>query len=287
MEFSVLLTIVQGLVVGVTLMVPGMSGGTMAMVLGAYENLIKAVSSFFRHPKKSVIFLAAFAVPALAGMVLLAQPLLDLISRFEKPMMYLFMGAVAGSIPLIYKKVQVKRLNWKFFLYLAIGIFIVIAVGNIPSGLFGGNGLTGLASYVIQIIGGIIVAVALVLPGISVSYMLVLMDLYEPTMRALSRMDVIALMPLIIGCILGIILITRLLEYFMKNRPFATYLIILGFIIGSVATVFPGVPSAGQLPVCAALFAGGFVIIYALSRKEEALEAAMARKKASDSASRY
>ena len=128
MEFSVLLTIVQGLVVGVTLMVPGMSGGTMAMVLGAYENLIKAVSSFFRHPKKSVIFLAAFAVPALAGMVLLAQPLLDLISRFEKPMMYLFMGAVAGSIPLIYKKVQVKRLNWKFFLYLAIGIFIVIAV---------------------------------------------------------------------------------------------------------------------------------------------------------------
>ena len=50
MEFSVLLTIVQGLVVGVTLMVPGMSGGTMAMVLGAYENLIKAVSSFFRHP---------------------------------------------------------------------------------------------------------------------------------------------------------------------------------------------------------------------------------------------
>ena len=64
------------------------------------------------------------------------------------------MGAVAGSIPLIYKKVQVKRLNWKFFLYLAIGIFIVIAVGNIPSGLFGGNGLTGLASYVIQIIRG-------------------------------------------------------------------------------------------------------------------------------------
>ena len=80
------------------------------------------------------------------------------------------------------------------------------------------------------------------LPGISVSYMLVLMDLYEPTMRALSRMDVVALMPLIIGCILGIILTTRLLEYFMKNRPFATYLIILGFIIGSVATVFRECP---------------------------------------------
>ena len=279
MEFSVLLTMVQGLTVGVTLMVPGMSGGTMAMVLGAYENLIRAVSSFFRHPKKSVIFLAAFAVPALAGMVLLAEPLLNLIHRFEKPMMYLFMGAVAGSIPLIYKKVQVKRMDWKFFLYLAIGIFIVIAVGNIPAGMFGGNGLKGLTSYVIQIIGGIIVAVALVLPGISVSYMLVLMDLYEPTMRALGRMDVIALLPLIIGCVLGIILTTRLLEYFMKNRPFATYLIILGFIIGSVATVFPGLPSGGQVPICAALFAAGFVIIYVLSKKEEAMEEKMAAKK--------
>lgn len=281
MEFSVLLTIVQGLVVGVTLMVPGMSGGTMAMVLGAYENLIKAVSSFFRHPKKSIVFLAAFAFPALAGMVLLAEPLLELINRFEKPMMYLFMGAVAGSIPLIYKKVQVKRLTWKFFFYLAIGIFIVIAVGNIPSGLFSGNGMNGLVSYLIQILGGIIVAVALVLPGISVSYMLVLMDLYEPTMRALGRMDVMALLPLIIGCILGIILTTRLLEYFMKKQPFATYLIILGFIIGSVATVFPGVPCGTQIPICAVLFATGFAAIYKLSKKEEAVEEAMARRKPS------
>lgn len=274
MEYSGLLTMMQGLIVGVTLMVPGMSGGTMAMVLGVYENLIGAVSSFLKHPKKSIVFLVCFAVPALVGMVLLAEPLLSLINRFEKPMMYLFMGAVAGSIPLILKKVQIRKINGQMFLYLAIGIAIIVLVECLPAGLFAGQGMSGLMSLIIQVIGGIIVAVALVLPGISVSYMLVLMDLYEPTMHAIARADVAALFPLAAGCILGIILTTKILEYFMREFPFATYLIILGFVIGSVATVFPGIPSLTQIPVCAVLFIIGFVLIYLLSKKEEEMEEA-------------
>ncbi|MCU6761536.1 Domain of uncharacterised function (DUF368) [uncultured Roseburia sp.] len=272
MNFSVWLTMLQGLIVGVTLMVPGMSGGTMAMVLGAYDRLIQSVSSFRKHKKKSLLFLAAFSVPAVFGMVMLAKPLLLLIQLYEKPMMYFFMGAVAGSIPMIYKKIQMKRLNLKFFLYLIIGIAAVAGVAKIPSGLFGGDYFSGIGYYLIQIAGGIIVAVALVLPGISVSYMLVLMGLYEPTMEAVGNLDVIALLPLIIGCLLGILLTTKLLEFCMNRYPFAAYLIILGFVIGSAAQVFPGIPVGKTLVVCIFTFLAGFFVIYYLSRKEEDLE---------------
>ncbi len=274
MNFSIGFTMLQGLIVGVTLMVPGMSGGTMAMVLGAYDRLIQSISSFRRHKKRSILFLLAFSVPAIVGMVLLAKPLLHLIESYEKPMMYFFMGAVAGSIPMIYRKVQVKRINGKFFGYLAIGIVAVLLIARIPEGMFGGAYFHGLMQYLIQILGGIIVAVALVLPGISVSYMLVLMGIYEPTMEAISAMNIPALLPLVIGCLLGILLTTKLLDWWMRKFPFAAYLVILGFVLGSAVSVFPGLPFGGGWVICLFTFLAGFFIIYILSKKEEALEGA-------------
>ena len=144
----------------------------------------------------------------------------------------------------------------------------------LPAGLFSGDSFSGLGYYLIQIAGGIIVAVALVLPGISVSYMLVLMGLYEPTMKAIGSLDIIALLPLVIGCLLGILLTTKLLGFCMTRYPFAAYLIILGFVLGSVAKVFPGVPAGKTLIICTLTFLAGFFIIYCLARKEEDLESA-------------
>lgn len=272
MKFSKMLTAMQGFVVGVTMMVPGVSGGSMAMILGAYDRLIASVSSFLKHKRDSIIFLLLFSVPALAGMVLFAKPLLALIGAFEMPMMFLFMGAVAGGIPLIYRKAGVKKLRPSFFLWTAGGILMILAVGLLPAGIFSGEGMTGAAGYFIQIAGGIVIAAALILPGLSVSYMLVLLDLYEPTMEAISRLDIAALAPLGAGVLLGIVLTARLLEYLMNRFPYASYLVILGFVLGSVVKVFPGVPAGYELIFCPVMAAAGFAAIYILSLKEEEIE---------------
>ena len=97
------------------MMVPGVSGGSMAMILGVYDDLISAVSSFFKNPKGNLIFLGAFTAPALLGMVLFAEPLLNIIESYRLIAMYFFMGAVAGSIPMIYDKARVHRIDLKFF----------------------------------------------------------------------------------------------------------------------------------------------------------------------------
>ena len=93
MKDKKLLTVLKGMIVGGTMLVPGCSGGSMAMILGVYNQLVTSVSSFFKHKRQSALFLALFALGGGVGMLLFAKPLLRLIERFPMPMLYLFLGA--------------------------------------------------------------------------------------------------------------------------------------------------------------------------------------------------
>ena len=256
--------VVKGAVIGGTMLVPGVSGGSMAMILGIYNRLICAVSSFFKDVKKNIIFLALFVAGAGVGMLLLAKPLLILIENHTKPMMYFFMGAVAGSVPMIYKSAQEKRFSIKSFACIIIGIVIVVAFVFIPEDIFSSEA-TGKSNIIVQIIAGVVAAIALILPGISVSYMLLLMGLYDKTMSAIANFDILFLLPMALGLFLGIVLVTRILESIMEKYPQVTYLVILGFIIGSIAQVFPGIPIGYEWIICGVLAVAGYYLIRTLS----------------------
>ena len=262
-------TMFKGFFVGATMLVPGVSGGSMAMILGEYERLISSVSSFRKDVKGNAFYLMQFVFPALLGMVLLSNPLLSLIEIFTLPMMYLFMGAVLGGVPLVLREAKIKKFKPIMILYVLIGAAIVLLINLIPE-----NAMTqtqGIAGVCIQFAAGIVVSIALVLPGISVSYMLLVMGIYEKVMTAMSNLDILTLLPLFVGLVAGIILTTRALEIWMKRRPTSAYLTICGFVLGSVAYVFPGVPSGWEIPVCAVFLAAGFAAIYALSAREARL----------------
>jgi putative membrane protein len=117
-------------------------------------------------------------------------------------------------------------------------------------------------------VAGMIAAVALVLPGISVSYLLLIIGLYDETMMAISKLYLPFLIPLGIGLILGIFLTTKSLEKAMSRYPLATYSIILGFILGSLVEVFPGIPTGLELVVSMIALVAGAAIILLLSKKE-------------------
>lgn len=95
---NMITTVIKGICVGGTMLVPGCSGGSMAMILGIYDRLVSSVSSFMKHKKESLCFLALFCVGGGMGMVLFAKPLLSLMERFEMPMLYFFIGAVLSLI---------------------------------------------------------------------------------------------------------------------------------------------------------------------------------------------
>lgn len=121
----------------------------------------------------------------------------------------------------------------------------------------------------VLVVAGIVLAIALVLPGISVSYMLLIMGLYEQTLEAISNVNIAFLAPLFGGVFLGILLTTKLLSLLMEKYPEKIYLIILGFVGGALIQAFPGVPVRVEWIVCVILMALGFFLIWMLSKKKE------------------
>jgi len=257
----------KGMCVGGSMLVPGVSGGSMAMILGIYDRLIDAVSSFFKHVAASLRFLLIFSVSAGVGMILFAKPLLNLIEIQPTVMMYFFIGAVVGSVPMIIRKAEVKQFQTGVIIYPMIGMLMMYAITLLPKNLLTIGDRSNLVSYLPMFLAGIVVAIALVLPGISVSYMLLVLGLYEETMKAISNVDVLFLLPLGLGLIAGIILTTKLLETAMTKQPGPTYLIILGFIIASCIDVFPGVPVGFDFVLAIAVFVCGMVLIAKISKE--------------------
>ncbi len=252
------------------MLVPGVSGGSMAMILGIYDRLIEAVSDFFKDMKSNFVFLFLFVVSAGAGMLLLAKPILSLLDSYPKAMGFFFIGAVAGGIPAIYTQAQIKTISWKYVLYVAAGMVVVAMLSVFPTSELATTVSGERTAFTFLVIAGLVAAAALILPGISVSYLLLIMGLYHELMRAISELDMAFLFPIGIGLLAGIILLTKGLKFIMTRYPQISYLTILGFVIGSLAEVFPGVPIGTEwiLSVLAALV--GFYFIYTLSKAESA-----------------
>ena len=254
----------KGAIVGGTMLVPGVSGGTMCIILGIYDRLIHAVSTFFHDMRANFLLLFWFCLGSGTGIFLLSNPLFQLIESFPKPAGFFFMGAVAGSVPMTFQKAQVKKFTWHIPVCVVAGAVVVWALAELPTmdQMNGG----GLGQAVMLVVAGVVAAVALILPGISVSYLLLVLGLYAPTIKAIGNLDILFLLPLGLGLVLGIVATTKLLEHLMQKYPLATYLIILGFVVASIPTIFPGVPQGVELIVCATTLLAGFAAVYKVSQ---------------------
>lgn len=250
------------------MLVPGVSGGSMAMILGVYQRLVSSVSSFTKHKRQNAVFLLVFALGGGVGMLLFANPLLQLIEAYPMPTGYFFLGAVAGGVPLICRQARIRSFSWKIPVCVAGGLLVVLLFSFLPAGTFQTEMAAGPGSFLLLAAAGFIAAIALVLPGISVSYLLLMLGLYDETMRAIGELYLPFLLPLGTGLVLGVLLTTKILERAMTAWPQPTYLVILGFIVGSMAEVFPGVPSGIDWLLCPLLAAAGFCAIWLLSRQE-------------------
>ncbi len=247
------------------MLVPGVSGGAMAIMLGIYDQLIAAVSHLNYRLKDNLALLILFSLGGICGMVLISFPLSKIISSYYTLAVYFFLGAVAGSMPMIIKKSGLKRWRLIDFGYLALGVIFVILMADMPQ-LFGPT--NGSLSLLFLILIGVFSSVACVLPGISLSYTWLIWGVYDQIMLAFKALNLNVLMPLAIGLLIGIFLTARFLEKMLNKYPEPTYLIILGFIIGSIISVFPGLPVGWQWLAAPLLFLAGLVALNFLAKLE-------------------
>lgn len=252
--------IFSGMVIGSSMLVAGMSGGTTAIILGIYDKLIKAVSGIFEDFRKNIFFLLEVAFGGIIGAVIFSKGLLWLTGEFYFPMMYFFMGAVLGSIPLMVKKSNIGISDIYNVAFAFLGIVSALSVSFIPSDIFEKN-------FVMLFICGIIIAVALILPGISTSHIMLVFGIYETSLKAVSQMDILYISVLGGGILAGTLLFTKALGNLMQKFPSQTFMTITGFVMASVYDIFPGFPPCPQFILCILLSACAFILICYAAKK--------------------
>ncbi len=261
-------TLIKGIVIGATMTVPGVSGGSMAMVLGIYDRLLKHVSEITKYPKESLTFLLWFVAGAGSGAFLLSGTISWLLTTgAEGVLRFFFLGAVAGGIPMILKSASVSRIRGRELICILTGILTALLIALIPQGIFAPGTENTSLNLLFQLTGGFIIAIALVLPGISASQMLYMLGIYESTLKAVSSLDILALLPLAAGGILGTYLTARILEQLIQKHREVTFLMILGFMLASLPELLPGHLTQENLLFCGIALAAGFVGVYFVTLK--------------------
>ena len=229
--------ILKALWIGSTMTIPGISGGTMAVIVGIYEDLISSINGLLKEPKKHAPFLLQFIIFACIGFILFAKLVTSLLEspKYGNIIKILFVIIILAGLPFLYKKANIKSLDFSHILCIFAGILIVLSISSIPSDMFMER--NGLLNLLIQLVGGIIIAIALVLPGISVSHMLYILGIYESVMHSVYSFHWFNLVPLLLGVVLGTFATTNILEKLLKKYPDKVYMTILGFVAASLTTL--------------------------------------------------
>ncbi|RAP33346.1 DUF368 domain-containing protein [Candidatus Marinamargulisbacteria bacterium SCGC AG-439-L15] len=240
-------TVIAGMAIGIANIIPGVSGGTMAVILGLYDQLISAINAMFSHPKhwrNHLIFLSLIGLGALLSIFLFSTLITLLIQAVPQPTYLFFIGLIIGSIPIVYKAhTQMQPSFGKTLLFLlSMGLIIWISIGFPGHGNGGELSTLDLNSNTLLFLGvsGFIAAAAMVIPGLSGSLILLLMGSYFIILEAISTTNLSVIAVVGVGAILGILTLSKGMNWCLTTHPAKSYYVILGLMVGSLVKLWPG-----------------------------------------------
>ncbi|MGN0152932.1 MAG: DUF368 domain-containing protein [Lachnospiraceae bacterium] len=271
--------IIKGIIIGIANIIPGVSGGTMAVSMGIYDKLIHCVTHLFSEFKKSIKFLIPIFIGAAIGLVGLSFIIEYMFEHIPLPTNLLFIGLIVGGLPAIWKKVKGNKVKAGHILSFILFFALVAGLAAFGNGEGADVVLNpGPGMMVILFFIGIIASATMIIPGVSGSMILLLLGFYNPIVseinafiRALVALDGAGLrrgfalfIPLGLGIVVGIFAIAKLIEIVFEKFPLYAYWAIIGLIaaspvaillVGEIGTITVGNVLAGI--VC--LVAGCFV----------------------------
>ena len=239
--------IIAGIAVGIANVIPGVSGGTIAVVFGVYSELIGAASLDIKTIKTNFkIYLCLFGGMGL-GILLFARLFKLVYEKFPVQTNFFFVGLIVGSIFIIFELVREKGKESTFtkafkILWFFIGLGIMLALyffkGAAASSTAAVETLS-LGSFIFLFLAGFAGAAAMIIPGISGSFLLLIMGAYYTVIKAVTDFNIPVLIPVGLGVLAGIILSARLIGFLMEKFPKITYAFILGLVAGSIRHMLP------------------------------------------------
>jgi len=277
--------IIKGMVIGVANIIPGVSGGTMAVSMGIYDKLISSITNLKKDFKNSIKFL----LPLLVGMALsiatLAFVIRFLFDEYPLQTNFLFIGLIIGGLPGMLKKVKGAKVTVgniiPFILFFAIVVGFAL-IGDVESAASADLSF-GVMNITILFGVGVIAAATMVIPGVSGSMILMLLGYYKPVIGAVSDFikavfkfnmtgileGIGILLPFGLGVLVGIFVIAKMIEIVFSRWPMIAYFAIIGLIVASPIAIII-MSNLGTITVAAVLtsvvtFAAGTFIALKLS----------------------
>ncbi len=278
--------LVKGMFMGVANIIPGVSGGTMAVSMGIYDEIIFAVTHLFSEFKKSIKILLPYLLGMVIGLIGLAQIIEILLEQYNMPTNFAFIGLILGGLQVIVNRLKGKKVGVGCVLSFCIFFALIVGLQFIKGQDAASVQLSvGPIQLLLLFLVGIIASATMVIPGVSGSMILMILGYYEPILehintfvKALSKGEFHVLLtngailvPFGIGVVLGIFVIAKGIEVLLRKWEALTFSGILGMVAASPFAIIMSarLPELGVGNVSASIvtFAIGFSIAYFLGRE--------------------
>jgi putative membrane protein len=262
-----LIRLIKGALVGIGAIVPGLSGGVLAVVFGIYEPLIRFLANLRVKFVENVRYFLPVGIGGVLGVVAFSAVVDYAFTHYAAQFTWLFIGFISGTFPTLYKTSGAqgrKSWHWLLLAAMAVGTFYYMywmeTVQNV----------TMTPNIWVWLLSGLLMGFGLVVPGMSPSNFLIYLGLYQPMASGIRHLDLGVIIPIALGVVVCILIFARLISWlFKKAYPFM-YHLILGIVVGSTVAIIPrGVSDWSVILVCAVLFVLGAAGSFALSKLDE------------------
>ncbi|MFB9860545.1 DUF368 domain-containing protein [Salinicoccus siamensis] len=274
------INIFKGFLMGTCELIPGVSSGTMALLLGIYDQFLGAISRIVsKDYKKAILFLVPLVVGMGIAIVTLSSLIDYLLKAHTVPTHWFFIGLVLGVVPMLLRisnyKVEFRTAHYLIFLAAVAVLFI--------TGMARGEGapvteivITG-PLLLKMFASGLLASTTMLLPGISGSLVLLILGSYSVVIFSISELlDLnFSILPVVIavgiGIVLGLLAASRIIQYMLRHYTYLTYAMILGLVTGSVFAIYPGLPDTigAWIVTVITAFIGFIISLYMGSRNED------------------
>ena len=256
-----IINVIKSFFIGIALVIPGLSGSIFAVVVGLYEDIINAVSSFSKDIKGNIKFLAPVAIGCVIGILASTKAVLWLCENYQLQSYMFFIGLVLGSAPLIWRKMSKIKFNPVYLLLTIISFAAILLTSSGSSdsekSYIAIQALRGLPDFLTLLFAGIISVSLMMIPGISGSVMLMVLGQYGTVYNAVGSaldflmyvikgdfiaasecfMTVALIIPFLLGALIGIVIIAKILSFLLKKWESLVYYCVLGLISGAIVVL--------------------------------------------------
>jgi len=238
--------ILCGFCLGISVFAPGISGSIMAIIMGIYDRLLDIASNPFRNFKGNVRFLFPLGLGAALSLVSFILAFSYLFETYEKAVFMLFIGLIVGNLPMVYKEARKSRFKWYYIPGAVAAFAVALTVGILSEGV----GETQIAhantSLIYIALSGVLAGFASLIPGMSVSMILIVMGVYDYLIAAAKALDIITVGVVGVAFVLSMMASSKLIKFVFSKFSGMAHFMVLGFLVGSVSGIFFTLPEGGS-----------------------------------------